>query len=110
MIVQIPNWFKILEDFYDEYSLWERDQIKLLNFIASEPFGRFRHAYDFDEEQKLMLFDLMHAFFERHNLHQNAEPEIFGDEFVKFFNSATYEEYVSQCSPYSSRGKSCHAA
>ena len=93
MFDQIPKWFDILEHFYNEYDLWNTGAHRLMTFVAVEPFGRFSCHINFNEEQRRDLFDLMHAFIDRHNLLGKWYPELIGNDFTNFCHAKSYEEY-----------------
>jgi len=95
VIVKIPEWFKILKDFYQSNNLYLSRSLHLAKFVEHEPF-EFRYIHlPLDNKQKKELFDLIHSFMD-----ENVIPFINDDDknklstpFKKFLSSQNHEEF-----------------
>lgn len=93
IIHDIPIWFNILENFYNEYNLWETHKLHLLAFIENEPFSLRFCKMNFSEEEKEQLFNLIHSFINEHDLLKGTIIKSFPIDFQWFLNSTTYKNY-----------------
>lgn len=62
LLKQIPEWFKILIDFYERYNLFPSHSIDLARFVEHEPFELRYLSMPFDTNQKDELHKLIKNF------------------------------------------------
>lgn len=61
---QIPKWFGILTNFYNQYQLWNTKALHLLKFLEHEPFELRLCSMPFNKQQKEQLFYLIKDFYQ----------------------------------------------
>ena len=72
IINNIPQWFEILEKFYDEYDLWKTKKELLLNFIYFEPYYRFQNPH-MTEHESQKIFEIIHNFLDKHAIYNKTK-------------------------------------
>lgn len=107
VLKQIPQWFEILEKFYDKYDLWDKYGSHLLKFIEHEPFEfRFR-SMPFSSDQKEFLFKIIHDFMNKHNLRKYRNRKL-SKRFRLFLLASSYIKYEKYICIYNSIVKFLH--
>ncbi len=76
VLEQIPQWFKILDDFYKKYNLYQTKSLHLARFIEHEPFGMRLISMPFTFNQKKELIKIIQTF-----MIQNVLPHLSKEEF-----------------------------
>lgn len=93
IIHDMPIWFDILENFYEEYNLWETHKLHLLSFIENEPYSLRFCQMNFSEDQQKFIFNLIHSFIKKHNLLNCTKINLFKKEYRKFLYQDDFSVY-----------------
>lgn len=95
VLMQIPQWMRILESFYDEYGLWESKAAHLAGFMAEEPFGWRYLGMPFTPMQRQELFVIIKSFMATKifPLLNNEEYEKLPFLFRMFLNSKSARDF-----------------
>ncbi len=76
VLEQIPLWFRVLEQFYTRYNLYQTKALHLARFVEHEPF-EFRYlSMPFNPEQKKQLHKIIVDFMDK-----NVFPYLSSQEF-----------------------------
>lgn len=78
VLKQISQWFKILDDFYKKYNLYQTKSLHLARFIEHEPFGMRLISMPFTFNQKKELIKIIQTF-----MIQNVLPHLSSSEYKK---------------------------
>lgn len=93
IIKEMPIWFKILENFYNKYNLWDTHKLHLLAFIENEPFSLCFTKMNFSYEERNFIFDLIHKFIKKYELLKCKNINKFKNEYKKFLYQNNYYIY-----------------
>ncbi|WP_445457884.1 glycosyltransferase family 2 protein [Flavobacterium sp. HNIBRBA15423] len=95
LLTQIPIWFKILEDFYNKYNLYNSHAFHFALFLEHEPFELRYIAMPISSNQKEYLHKLIKDFYQK-----NVNPYINMNDrtklsklFLVFLASNDYKEF-----------------
>ncbi|CAM1370588.1 glycosyltransferase family 2 protein [Tenacibaculum xiamenense] len=100
VIEQIPQWFKILEEFYTNNNLFETHIHHLALFMEHEPF-EFRYLkMPFDESQKEFLHNLIKKFMYDRVLPSLKKDEMISKNFRRFLECDNFYEFDSYYKTY----------
>ena len=86
---QAPEFFKILEEFYDKYNLWDKHYLKIIKTFEFELFAnrnKFKGCALFD---RIKIANLNNKFFKKHlkKYLTKAQAKKFNYEFIKLLYS-----------------------
>lgn len=106
VINQIPEWFKILNEFYTENNFYHSKALHLALFIEHEPF-EFRYlGMPLNDEQKFILFELIKSFMSKVLPYLSKEEKNkLSKPFLYFINSNSIHDFESVYDQYKRRLK-----
>jgi len=95
VVLQIPRWLELLENFYTQHALFESRALHLAQFIEHEPF-EFRYiSMPLNAAQKAFLHELLKTF-----MHKNVFPYLKKQElaslskpFLAFLKADTHQQF-----------------
>lgn len=95
LLKQIPEWFRILLDFYQRYNLFQTHSIDLARFVEHEPFELRYLSMPFDVSQKNELHDLIRGFVTREifPFMSKQQQKRLSSSFLLFVNSKDSLEF-----------------
>jgi len=95
VLVQIPGWFEILEDFYKRYNLFESHSLHLALFIEHEPLQLRYLSMLLNENQKAHLHELIKGFMEKNVMPflKDEDKKKLSNYFLFFIKSKSYLEF-----------------
>ena len=91
---QLPKWLESLEEFYNQYNLWDKKALHLAMFLQKEPFARFKN-YSFNLKHQKILYEKLKTFYKNHveSGINNENFVLFNNDFKKFAKSKDFTEY-----------------
>lgn len=95
VLIQIPKWFDILTQFYDQYQLWDKRAMHLLKFLEHEPFELRLCSMPFNAEQNQKLFDLIHTFYKNKLANRLEKEDLYSctKKFRLFLLAESYNQF-----------------
>jgi len=95
VLVQIPLWFEILEDFYKKHNLFESHALHLALFIEHEPLQLRYLSMALNENQKADLHKLIKGFMQKNVIPflKNEDKKKLSNYFLFFINSKDHLEF-----------------
>lgn len=95
VLLQIPQWFYILEEFYSKHNLFQSHAFHLAKFMEHEPF-EFRYIkMKLNNEQRNVLFKMIHDFMDKFVLKNISHTQMgnLTPLFLYFLSSKTHNEF-----------------
>jgi len=95
ILTQIPQWFQVLENFYNNQQLWDKKALHIARFMEHEPFESRYKQLPFDAEQKQLLHSLIKGFMEKHVMAhiKPADKEQLSQVFLGFLEAKDAKDY-----------------
>lgn len=95
VLLMIPTWFEILDDFYKRYNLYDSHSLHLAFFMEHEPFQLRYLSMPLNEDQKKYLHKFIKMYLRKNILPflSNEDKKKLSISFTSFINSRNHVEF-----------------